>query len=279
MLTLLAAPAGLFAQSFSAFGSPPSSGSAADPSGGAAQVPPATLKNSPPTPFSRLALSGGVSLTMGINMQAAVEANRYFNIRGIGNYFTYTVNNVTINKQGGSNGINVSGKLNLASAGIALDYYPFPNHGWRLSPGLMLYNQNGVSASGVSTAGSSFSLGGQKYYSDSVNPLNVNANLGLNARQQAFSMTTGWGNMISRRGGHWSFPFELGAVFTGVPAVNINLTGNACLTQADAAINGPTCEYGHRRNGSSQPGQPDRQIQERPELAPGLSHLVVWCGV
>ena len=43
-----------------------------------------------PKPFSRLALSGGVG-TMGINMQAAVNANRYINLRGTGNYLTYTV--------------------------------------------------------------------------------------------------------------------------------------------------------------------------------------------
>ena len=86
---------------------------------------------------------------MGINMQAAVEANRYINIRGIGNYFSYNVNNVKINGNsngsGNSNGIDVSGNLNFAKAGVALDFYPWPNHGFRLSPGVMLYNQNGAS--------------------------------------------------------------------------------------------------------------------------------------
>ena len=54
-------------------------------------------------------------------------------------------------------------------------------------------------------------------------------------------MTTGWGNMISRRGGHWSFPFELGAIFTGVPTLGMTLNGDACLTAQDAASNGATC--------------------------------------
>ncbi len=178
---------------------------------------------------------------MGINMQAAVIANRYLNIRGTGNYFTYSVNNATINDQNGSTGISVSGKLNLASAGVSLDLYPFPNHGFRLSPGAVVYNQNRISATGIAPAGQSFTLSGQRYYSDSLNPINATAALGFNARQKAFSMTTGWGNLISRRGGHWSLPFELGAVFTGVPTLNMTLAGNACLTQADAAINGPTC--------------------------------------
>ena len=190
-------------------------------------------------PFSRLALSGGIGIG-GINMQAAVEANRYLNIRGIGNYFTYSVNNIKVGGSG-SSGSDVSGKLNFAEAGIALDYYPWPNHGFRLSPGVTLYNGNGASATGAMSAGSSITLGSTKYYSDNANPMNLNANLGLNTHKQAFTMTTGWGNMVSRKGGHWSFPFELGAIFTGVPTVNLNITGSGCTNSADASTNGPSC--------------------------------------
>ncbi len=190
-------------------------------------------------PFSRIALGGGIGIG-GINMQAAVEANRYLNIRGIGNYFTYSVNNIKVGGSG-SSGSDVSGKLNFADAGIALDYYPWPNHGFRLSPGVTLYNENGVSATGTMSAGSSITLGSTKYYSDNANPMGLNANLGLNTHKQAFSMTTGWGNMISRTGGHLSLPFELGAIFTGVPTIALNITGSGCANQADAATNGPSC--------------------------------------
>jgi hypothetical protein len=239
-LILLAAPAVLLAQNQPfTFGASPFSMLAAGQNSGASQ-PVSPLRSVGPTPFSRLALSGGIGAG-GINMQAAVEANRYLNIRGIGNYFKYSVNNITIDSSGGSNGINVSGNLNLATAGVSLDFYPFPNHGFRLSPGAVFYNQNNISATGVSSPGSSFTLDSQKYYSDTVDPLNVSASLGFNTREQAFSMTTGWGNMISRKGGHWSFPFELGAIFTGVPTLNINLTGNACQTLADAQTNGASC--------------------------------------
>lgn len=194
----------------------------------------------PPAPFTHLALSAGISL-MGINMQAATNVNPHLNLRAVGNYFTYSVNNIKVDANNGSNGIDVSGKLNFASMGVSLDYYPFPNHGWRLSPGVMLYNQNGISATGQSTAGTSITLNSDKYYSDSVDPFAVNASLGLNTRKQAFTMTTGWGNMISRRGGHWSFPFELGAVFTGVPTVVLNFTGNGCTVQSDTTSNGQSC--------------------------------------
>jgi hypothetical protein len=65
--------------------------------------------------------------------------------------------------------------------------------------------------------------------------------LGLNAHPQTFTMTTGWGNMISRKGGHWAVPVEIGAAFTGVPNLGINLTGYGCTVASDAAINGESC--------------------------------------
>jgi hypothetical protein len=224
-LTLLAAPAGLFAQN-SDQPAPPQS---------------KAEKGESPAPFSRLALSGGIGAN-GINMQVAVEANRFINIRGIGNYFSYTASNVTLDNSGGSNGITVGGHFNFATAGASLDIYPFPNHGFRLSPGAVFYNQNRATAAGATTPGSSFTFGSQTYYSDTVDPLNLTASLGLNKQKTAFSMTTGWGNLIPRRGGHFSFPFEIGAIFAGAPTIGFNATGNACLTQADAAINGPTCQ-------------------------------------
>jgi hypothetical protein len=218
ILALLAASPVLLAQTPSTADSSPSATPAA--------TTPAKTKSAknkavyaPPAPFTRLALSAGVSF-MGVNMQAATNVNPYLNVRGVGNYFKYSVNNIKVNGNNGSNGIDVSGDLNFASMGMALDYYPFPRHGWRLSPGLMLYNQNGVSAAGQSTPGTSITLGSTKYYADSTNPFAMNAGLRLNTHQQAFTMTTGWGNMISRRGGHWSFPFELGPSSPECPPSN-----------------------------------------------------------
>lgn len=214
----------------------------------------------PPQPFSRLALGGGVGL-MGINLQAATEANRYFNIRGTGNVFSYTVDNVNVSGSNGSSGINVSGKLNFASAGVSLDYYPWPNHGFRLSPGVMLYNQNAISGSGVASSGSSITLGGVKYYSEGgSNAMTLNAKLGLNTHQRAFTMTTGWGNMLSRRGGHWSFPFELGAAFTGVPTVGLHITGYGCTNSADTGISGAGGSCVSMANNTSAQSNIDAQI-------------------
>jgi hypothetical protein len=185
-------------------------------------------------PFSKLALGGGVGV-MGVNLQAATNVNRHLNLRGSGNVFNYTVNNITVSD------FNLDAKLNYASAGVSLDYYPFHTHGLRLSPGVLFYNQNHITGNATGASGTSIKLNDVEYYSETAKPLTVNASLGLNVRQQALSLTTGWGNMIPRKGGHWSFPFELGAVFTGTPAVNVGLSGYACGTQLDAATDGPSC--------------------------------------
>jgi hypothetical protein len=239
LLSLPAAATAAMAQDAVSPDTGSSSSSSAQPLG--VVTKPATRRSkpgTPPRPLSRLAFGGGIGF-MGINLQAAMEANRYLNIRGTGNVFSYAVNNVKVSGGNGSSGINVSGKLNFASAGVSLDYFPWPNHGLRLSPGMMLYNQNGISASGVASSGSSITVGGVKYYSEGgSNAMTLNARLGLNTHQQAFTMTTGWGNMISRRGGHWSFPFELGAVFTGVPTVGVNITGYGCTNSADTGTSG-----------------------------------------
>jgi hypothetical protein len=176
-------------------------------------------------PFSRVALSGGISL-MGVNLQVATNVNRYINIRGVGNVFQYTDNNIDISD------VKTNANLNFASAGVMVDYYPFPKHGFRLSPGFMFYNQNRFTATG--TPSTDLSLNDVKYYSDPSypnQPIRFDANVGLNQRQQAFVMTSGWGNIISRAGKHWSFPFEIGAVFTGSPTLNLNVSGMGCFEQ------------------------------------------------
>lgn len=168
---------------------------------------------------------------MGINLQAAVNANRYINLRGVGNVFNYSVNNFT------TNGLTINGELNFATAGASVDFYPFPKHGLRLSPGALFYNQNAATADITVAGGTSFTLNDVTYYASSTNPIKGNGGLGLNSRNPAFSMTTGWGNTISHRG-HWSFPFEIGAAFVGAPSVNVALTGGqACNAQGLNCVN------------------------------------------
>jgi len=209
---------------------------AASSAGAAAAAKPAD--STPPAPFSRIGLGAGLSFN-GINLQAATNVSKNFNVRAIGNVFKYNVNDLD------SKGFNGSAKLNLATFGVSLDYYPWAKHGFRLSPGLLFYNENRLTGSGTVAGGQTFKLNGATYYSSSTNPVGGTIGLGLNARKPSFTMTTGWGNIISRTGGHWSFPLEIGAAFVGDPKLTASLTGVACTTPTtgcSAAATDPTIQ-------------------------------------
>jgi hypothetical protein len=224
---LLVAPAMLAAQSSSFSSSLVSTD--ADPDGGAGQVTPTVPRAAGPnSSFSRIGIGVGIS-TLGIRLQVATNIGNHLALRGSGNFFGYSDNFTT-------NGINATAKLSLDSAGVAVDYFPF-RFPFRLSPGLLFYNGNQLTATTNVGAGTSFTLNGTTYYSASANsatgavPVNGTGTLGLNTTKPAFTITTGLGNMVPRKG-HWSFPFEIGVAFIGAPSVNVKLAGWACYDQA-----------------------------------------------
>jgi len=172
-------------------------------------------------PFSRVAFGGGISL-LGVHLMAATNVNRYLDLRGDGRFFKYTGNFNT-------DGFAISPRLNLASAGISLDLYPFPRHGLRLTPGVLFYNQNKATSAIIAEGGSTFTLNGEDYYSSASNPVTGTATLNLHSQTPAFTITTGWGSFLPANGKHWSFPIEIGVALIGSPAVDLALTsGQIC---------------------------------------------------
>lgn len=184
--------------------------------------------------FTRMALGFGVS-PLGPSVQLTASMAPRLNLRATGNGFRYGTTFST-------NGFDADAHLNLGSAGLSADIYPF-HAGFRLSPGLLVLNHNRINATGIAAGGTEITLNDQSFYSANANtltgatPLNVAASLGLSTNRPAFTMTAGWGNTIPRKGGHWSFPFEVGVAFIGQPAVKVNLAGWACSdqTQTDCA--------------------------------------------
>jgi hypothetical protein len=181
-------------------------------------------------PFSRIAFGGGVS-AMGINLQTAVVANRYINLRGVGNFFNYSLSNVSVN------GFEAGGTINFATAGASVDFYPFPRFGFRISPGALFYNHNQVTANVTAPGGTAFILDGTTYYSSEANPVTGNGSVGLNKQNPAFTITTGLGNMIPRSGKHLSFPFEIGTAMIGTPTVNMALTSGQVCQNPQGTLN------------------------------------------
>jgi len=183
------------------------------------------------SPFSQFALGGGVSL-MGVNMQAATNVSRHLNLRVSGNVFDYEVKDIS------TNGFNIDAKVNMAAVGASLDFYPFATHGLRFSPGVQFYNKNAVSAVVTVDGNTKFSLNDVDFYSSTTNPVQGTANIGLHTRNPAVTFTTGWGNMISRKGKHLSFPFEIGVAAVDTPAVDIVLNkGEVCDSTGIYCVN------------------------------------------
>ena len=225
---LLVASSALVAQSFSS--STDFADAEAAPGGGShsAIVSAPAPSALPGRPFSKVAFGTGIS-PLGIQFSMTTNLYPHLNLRTTGNVFNYSTNFT-------ASGIGANASLAMKSAGTALDIYPF-HKGFRVSPGLLFYNGNQVTANASVPGGTSFTLNNQTYYSANANsatgatPVNGNALLNMHTTSPAFTVTTGWGNTIPSKG-HWSFPFEVGVALTGAPSLKVNLGGWACYDQA-----------------------------------------------
>ncbi len=241
LIALLAASSLLLAQSSSSSPGYVDTAEAGAPAAGRVAVnPPAEPAGIwPRPPFSRIALGTGIS-PLGFQISLTTNLHAHLNLRTTGNIFGYATTYT-------SNGIPADGHLNLKSAGAAVDIYPFRN-GFRVSPGMLFYNENGIRARASIPAGESFTLNDQTYYSTVANPatgatpVTGSGSMNLHTTNPAFTITAGWGNTLPRHG-HWSFPFEVGVALTGAPRVQATLNGWACYDQAQIVctdVNSPT---------------------------------------
>jgi hypothetical protein len=179
-------------------------------------------------PFSRISFGTGFS-TLGVQLSLTANLHEHLNLRTSGNILGYSTSF-------DASGVPADANLSLSSAGTALDIYPFHN-GFRVSPGLLFYNGNEVTAKASVPGGNSFTLNDQTYYSAKANPatgatpVSGSGGMNLHTTNPAFTITAGWGNTLPHKG-HWSFPFEAGVAFVGAPSVKASLTGWACYDPA-----------------------------------------------
>jgi hypothetical protein len=168
-------------------------------------------------PFSALAIQfkGGFA---GFGIDLATPLAQRVNLRIGGSAFQYSGSyNV--------DGITFDGEVKFRSGTLSLDWFPF-NNGFRISPGVTLYNGNNLNAALSVPAGQSFDLGDDTYV---AGPGGVYGTGSLSfGKRTAPSLTVGFGNMIPRSGRHFSVPFEVGFQYIGDPLLNLNLAGTAC---------------------------------------------------
>ena len=160
----------------------------------------------------------GVRLsTLGAGVEAAVSLTNRLNLRGGFNIFQYS-------RGFSHDGVAYKGQLDLPSGEAHLDCYPL-GYAFHLSPGLLIYNGNGASATASVPGGSTFTLGGLTYTSD---PTNLISGTGkVDFMKVAPTAMVGFGNLVPPTR-HFTFNVEIGAVFQGSARTKLNLAGNAC---------------------------------------------------
>ncbi len=119
-------------------------------------------------PFSKLGVRVNIG-TLGIGAEAATPLANRLNLRGGANFLSYSRNI-------DSSGLTYIANLDLRSGQASLDWFPFGGS-FHLSPGVMLYNGNRVTASVQVPNGTSFTLNSVGYYSDPSDPLSGLANV------------------------------------------------------------------------------------------------------
>ena len=160
----------------------------------------------------------GVRLsTLGAGVEAAVSLTNRLNLRGGFNIFQYS-------RGFSHDGVAYKGQLDLPSGEAHLDCYPL-GYAFHLSPGLLIYNGNGASATASVPGGSTFTLGGLTYTSDPTNPITGTGKVDF--MKVAPTAMVGFGNLVPPTR-HFTFNVEIGAVFQGSARTKLNLAGNVC---------------------------------------------------
>lgn len=187
----------------------------------------------PPKGKSRKLPRFGVQFTsgtLGFGGQAATAVLHRANVRVGFNYFTYNFPHF------GKDGATYTGSLNLRSFEAEFDYYLL--WGIHISPGGLLYNGNKISASANMPGGTTFTLGGTSYTSDAADPVHGTGALPLN--RAAPMVKLGFGNLLPRSRRHFTYNFDIGAVFQQAPKVTLSLAGTACPSGGGACVNAAT---------------------------------------
>lgn len=177
----------------------------------------------------RVGVGAKISL-LGIGGEGAVALTKRINVRGGFNFFNYSD---TFNKDG----VSYGAQLAFRSAEAHLDLFPFAG-AFHVSPGLLFYNDNHISANASVPGGQGFTLGGVSYTSSAANPVTGTAKLGFN--KVAPSILVGFGNLIPRNRRRFSLSTEIGVAYTGAPKASLALTGTACSNPVALCVNAAT---------------------------------------
>ncbi len=178
--------------------------------------------------FSAVGLDSHVGVG-GIGFDVATPVGRRFNIRAGSDFFGYST---TFEEQGA----HIAAQIRMQSAHASLDWFPFGG-GFRLSPLLVFADENRARATAVIPPGETLTLDSQNFVSSANDPLHGAGSVDFRKVGPGFSF--GFGNIVPRRGSHFSFPVEAGFYYIGQPGLRVAFTGSACDPDVPADI---SCE-------------------------------------
>src|SRR5713226_9063881 len=165
----------------------------------------------------RIPIGVGVKVsTLGIGGEAAIAVSHRSNVRFGFNAFSY---GHTFDKDG----VTYKGTLDLRSAQATFDLFFLKE--FHISPGVLVYNGNNVTANASVPGGKSFTLSNTNYVSAAADPITGTGK--LTVYKAAPMLLVGFGNLVPRSR-HFSTSFEIGAAYQGPPRVTLSLSGSAC---------------------------------------------------
>ena len=164
-------------------------------------------------------LAAGIKLSLlGIGGEVAVPITSRMNIRA-------GINGLGYSRNFDKDGVAYTGHLSFRTVEAHYDWFPFGGS-FHLSPGLLVYNGNKVTANAFVPGGQTFDLDNTTYSSDPNNPVSGKGKIDF--KKVAPTFTIGWGSLLPRNGRHWSIPFEIGAAYQNAPRATLSLSGGAC---------------------------------------------------
>ena len=155
---------------------------------------------------------------LGVGAEVATRVTHRTNARAGFNVLGYSR---TFDKDG----ISYGGHLSFRTVEAHYDIFPWAGS-FHISPGMLAYFGNPITAAAVVPGNSQFTLGGVSYYSDPNKPLSASGRINFN--QVSPMITVGFGNLVHRDSKRFSVPFEVGVAFQGSPKATLNLGGNVC---------------------------------------------------
>jgi hypothetical protein len=163
----------------------------------------------------RLGIGYKVS-TLGFAIEAGTGISDKSNLRGGFNFGGFTQRRTR-------DGIDYTARLQFRSIEAHYDWFLW--RGLRVSPGLLIYNDNHLDGSAVVPGGRQFTIGGNTYYSDPSDRANGPFRVDF-GNKVAPMITAGLGNLLRRSGKRLSSSIEVGVVFEGSPSARLDLQGS-----------------------------------------------------